>query len=345
MHIYPIFVALIGCSAPSASEYSLFASVQIGERAELVAATPDGVMVDGVFTALDLGHPTRMVGHKEALYVGNEEGWVSEIRFDRNAPYAARLEGGADGPIQSIRILDVDLDGFDDLYAGVGWSFNDSFYARERGETLPSLPNIAWRGTAHGFVFDSTAFGAPDDGMSLGVAFGDLNQDGWPDLVVANDFGTSSLYLNQGGHLEFQPYALGNEIGNGMGVAIADLNKDTLPDIWITQYGRDQVYLNYDGFFFESAAALQIDESITPTIGWDVLVTASNPLTVVVAEGWWEDEPRSSYDPQVTYTTWVMDNDSWSRGLTGPMGLGARQLFWHDERLVVTSPYQDPVFY
>lgn len=74
-------------------------------------------------------------------------------------------------------------------------------------------------------------------GFGLGVAISDINQDGYLDIYVANDFVEDDyLYINQGNgtfkdqlreNLEHTSYS-------SMGVTIADLNNDLLPDIITT---------------------------------------------------------------------------------------------------------------
>ena len=69
------------------------------------------------------------------------------------------------------------------------------------------------------------------EGYSLGLAIGDINQDGWPDIYVANDYLSDDiLYLNNGdgtftdkirAHIDHTSYA-------GMGVDISDINNDGL---------------------------------------------------------------------------------------------------------------------
>ena len=46
---------------------------------------------------------------------------------------------------------------------------------------------------------DARAWGMPETHWSLAIGTGDLNQDGWTDLYIANDFGPDDLYLNEQG--------------------------------------------------------------------------------------------------------------------------------------------------
>jgi len=66
--------------------------------------------------------------------------------------------------------------------------------------------------------------------------FSDLDLDGWPDLVVSADYGTSRLFWNQGdGTFEdgTQAAKIGGE-ENGMGLAIGDYDNDGMPDLFFT---------------------------------------------------------------------------------------------------------------
>ncbi len=72
------------------------------------------------------------------------------------------------------------------------------------------------------------------EGWGLGVCISDINQDGWPDIYVANDFVSNDLiWINQGDGT-FKDMAneyLKLQTHNGMGVDVADYNNDMLPDI------------------------------------------------------------------------------------------------------------------
>ena len=82
----------------------------------------------------------------------------------------------------------------------------------------------------------SKAAGILIEGYGLGVAIGDINKDGWPDIYVANDYISNDLlYINQ------QDGTFKNEIGNrtklqskfSMGVSLADFNNDGASDILV----------------------------------------------------------------------------------------------------------------
>lgn len=85
-------------------------------------------------------------------------------------------------------------------------------------------------------VFTDVSYeaGIVREGYSLGVAVGDLNQDGWPDIYIANDFLSDDvLYINNGDgtftdrlrdYFDHTSYA-------GMGTDMTDLNNDGLLDV------------------------------------------------------------------------------------------------------------------
>lgn len=71
-------------------------------------------------------------------------------------------------------------------------------------------------------------------GYGLGVSISDLNNDGWPDIYVANDYSEHDyLYINQqdGTFKEQSSYALKQMSNYAMGTDVADINNDGLMDI------------------------------------------------------------------------------------------------------------------
>ena len=70
--------------------------------------------------------------------------------------------------------------------------------------------------------------------FSFAPAWCDFNDDGWPDLYVANDFGRKNFYVNKDGHFTDQAAKLGvDDIGPGMSASWFDYNHDGLPDLYV----------------------------------------------------------------------------------------------------------------
>lgn len=76
--------------------------------------------------------------------------------------------------------------------------------------------------------------GIHDEAYGLGLSVGDLNNDGWPDIYVANDFiGNDLLWLNNknGTFTNVIAKSMHHQSYNSMGVDAADINNDGWPDI------------------------------------------------------------------------------------------------------------------
>ena len=75
-------------------------------------------------------------------------------------------------------------------------------------------------------------------GFGLGVTVGDVDQDGWPDLFVSNDyFERDYLYYNQrdGTFREALTEHLPEISKGSMGADLADLDNDGLPELFVTE--------------------------------------------------------------------------------------------------------------
>ena len=71
--------------------------------------------------------------------------------------------------------------------------------------------------------------------FSFAGAWCDYNNDGWPDLFVANDFGRKNLYRNTGGHFRDVAEEAGVvDLGPGMSAAWFDYDGDGRPDVLIS---------------------------------------------------------------------------------------------------------------
>ena len=131
-----------------------------------------------------------------------------------------------------VAVLDYDQDGWPDLY-----------FAQSGPWKYPPAPQTNYRdrlfrnqgdGT-FADVTEAAGLGAGD--YSQGVAVGDINQDGWPDLYLAN-VGPNRLYLNMGdGTFEEATQEAG--VGDprwSLSAAIADMNHDGAPEIYVVNY-------------------------------------------------------------------------------------------------------------
>src|SRR3712207_6102101 len=73
--------------------------------------------------------------------------------------------------------------------------------------------------------------------FGLGIAVGDVNRDGWPDVYVANDFFERDyLYVNKGDGTFTESIERAMPVVSlfSMGLDIADVDNDGWPDIYTT---------------------------------------------------------------------------------------------------------------
>jgi hypothetical protein len=115
------------------------------------------------------------------------------------------------------------------------------------------------------FVDGTEAAGlAGADGRGMGVLFGDLDDDGAPDLYVSNDLTVNLLYRNRGdGTFEDLSLLSGTAVDRegkpeaGMGLAAADFDGDGDEDLAVTNFDveTNTLYRNLGGLLFEDASA------------------------------------------------------------------------------------------
>lgn len=97
--------------------------------------------------------------------------------------------------------------------------------------------------------------------FGLGVTVGDLNNDGWEDLYVANDFFEHDyLYINQhnGTFKESTTQALGHMSNGAMGTDMADINNDGYLDLFTAEMLPENDYrlkttIKFDGYDVQNA--------------------------------------------------------------------------------------------
>ncbi len=158
--------------------------------------------------------------------------------------------------------FDYDRDGLLDLFVCnyVRWSSEHDVFCSLDGKNKSYCTPEAYRGdtcwlfhnkgdgtfedvTASSGVFDSSS-------KSLGVAMLDFDQDGWPDLLVANDTQPNKLYRNlHNGKFkdvaveEGLAFSTEGKARAGMGVDAADFENSGKPGIVITNFDNEMIGL------------------------------------------------------------------------------------------------------
>ena len=104
-----------------------------------------------------------------------------------------------------------------------------------------SVPHSLYRNLGNGKFEDVSAKSGFDKvaGKGMGIAIADFDDNGWPDVFVANDTEPNFLFMNQGdGTFEEESWAWGiaydeqGAVVSGMGADSRDFNNDGWPDIF-----------------------------------------------------------------------------------------------------------------
>ena len=131
-----------------------------------------------------------------------------------------------------VGLLDYDNDGWLDIYL-----VNGSTYDALTGKTTP--PHAALFHNNHDGTFTDAAerAGVTNDRWGFGVAIGDYNNDGWPDIFVSN-YGKNRLYRNNhDGTFSDVAEQAGVQLGNwSTGATFGDYDGDGRADLFVAGY-------------------------------------------------------------------------------------------------------------
>jgi hypothetical protein len=215
---------------------------------------------------------------RNALY-RNEDG-----KQFREITGAAGVAGS--GWSAGAAFLDYDRDGLLDLFVAryLDWSFDNNPWCgprERRGYCHPNsfndVQHVLYRNLGNGKFQDvSRESGiASHPGKGLGVAVADLDQDGWIDILVANDSVAQQVFKNNGDGT-FSEIALESGIAYnsdgkafaGMGIDVADYDNDGRPEVFINA-------LSLEGYALFRASGPGIFDSVSEQSG---LRRASDPF-------------------------------------------------------------------
>jgi hypothetical protein len=193
------------------------------------------------------------------LYHNNHDGTFTNV----TAKAGVADEGGWS---TSAGWFDYDKDGWLDLVVTnyIDWSPKNNLWCGERGPGYRSYCNPGnYKGQRtklyhnnHDGTFTDVSVksgvGLPES-KGMGLVLADFNNDGWPDIAIANDTWPNFLFLNNHDGT-FKDVSLisglaASEDGKyeaGMGIDAADVNGDGLLDVYITHLDLElnRLYLN-----------------------------------------------------------------------------------------------------
>lgn len=137
-----------------------------------------------------------------------------------------------------------------------------------------------WHNLGNGKFEDATQKAKLYDptSKSLGIAILDYNNDGWPDIFIANDTQPNKLYVNkQDGTFEETAVSAGvgfSEDGvarAGMGVDAADYDRSGHPSLIITNFANQMLSLYHNegnGLFVDEAPQSEVGRATLVTLGF-----------------------------------------------------------------------------
>lgn len=224
---------------------------------------------------------------------------------------------GRQGLSTSAVWIDYDRDGLLDLFVCnyVRWTAEHDVFCSLDGKNKSYCTPEAYRGdtcwlyhnrgdgtfedvTASSGVFDSSS-------KSLGVAMLDYDQDGWPDLLVANDTQPNKLYRNlHNGKFKDVAVEAGlafsadGKARAGMGVDVADFENSGRSGIVITNFDNEMIGLyHYAGRGYDDVAMqVGLGAASRNTLGFGCVffdVNLDGRLDIAVANGHIDETVRN----------------------------------------------------
>lgn len=220
-----------------------------------------------------------------------------------------------EGPPRSASLADVDRDGDLDLLVCITGDYfkkmpDPPFDANDAGRNYLFLNDGKGR-----FIDASAAWGLSKlTRWSLTAIFSDFDDDGFPDLMITNDFGLKNLYRNVNGQ-RFEDVSDARKAadrGYGMSAAWGDLDGDGKLDLYTTGTYTQWGFIHY-------YPALPIGVSgrlfLPIALPWVLKMCAGNSVLLQRPDGTFEDVTAGSGAGKAGWAwsaiTADLDNDGW----------------------------------
>jgi hypothetical protein len=167
--------------------------------------------------------------------------------------------------------------------------------------------NVMFHNLGHGKFEDVTdKLGVGSTRWTLAAAAADFNEDGWPDIYLANDYGPEELYLNDHGRrFTLSTAGLESESKSGMSVALGDVYNRGHLDVFVTNISeRGYLFQNNNLRLNEMTARAprfhNMADAVVADAGWawgaqfgDLNNDGVNEL--FVANGFISGDPNKNY--------------------------------------------------
>jgi len=238
---------------------------------------------------------------KNRLYRNNHDGTFTDVAAKAGVTLGNWSDGATWGDYDGDGRLDLFVTGYvhydlahqpDPDKGGIPLAYCElhGFRVMCGPHGLPGEPDHLFHNNGDGTFTDVSKKAGVDDAndyYGFTAIFVDVNNDGRPDLLVANDSVPNYLYLNKGdGTFEDDSYVSGFALNNdgreiaSMGLAVGDYRNNGRVDLLVTDFGDDYkaLYRNDgDANFTEVGQQSGITEMALPFVGWgDGLVDVDN---------------------------------------------------------------------
>jgi hypothetical protein len=314
---------------------------------------------EDVTAASGINHQQYGMGACAADY--DNDGWVDLYitGFGSNSLYHNNGDGtftdvtraagvGSSQLSTSCAFADFDKDGYLDLFVT---RYVDLSAERPCGdlrhraycrpEVYRGLSDVLFRNNGNGTFTDASRAAGIEGlaGKGLGVVVADYDDDGWPDIFVANDLAPNFLFHNKGrgvfsedGLLAGVALASDGKARAGMGTDFGDYDGDGVLDLIVTNFMLEthNVFRGLGhGLFADATVASGIGQATLPFVGFGTAFLDydnDGRLDVAIANGHVLDN-ADQFNPNATYAQRKLLFHNEGRGRFAEVGRLAGSVF------------------